>query len=51
MWSPKLGRVIGTARVDRAVAASGLDFTVAAAAVRTVSAPFLVATSFGVSME
>ena len=51
VWSPKLGRVIGTARVDRAVAASGLDFTVAAAAVRTVSAPFLVATSFGVSME
>ena len=35
----------------RTVAASGLDFTVAAAAVRTVSAPFLVATSFGVSME
>ena len=51
VWSPALRRVIGTARVDRAVAASGLEFTVAGASVRTISAPFLVATSFGVSME
>jgi aminomethyltransferase len=51
VYSPKLNRVIGTARVDRAVAASGLEFAVDSAAVRTISAPFLVATSFGVPME
>jgi aminomethyltransferase len=51
VYSPILDRVIGTARVDRAVAASGLEFTVGSASVRTVSAPFLVATSFGVPME
>jgi len=51
VFSPTLGRVIGTARVDRTVAASDLEFTLGATAVRTVSAPFLVATSFGVSME
>lgn len=51
VWSPTRGRVIGTARIDAAVAASGLEFTVGDIAVRTVSAPFLVATSFGVTME
>jgi aminomethyltransferase len=51
VYSPALRRVIGTARVDRAVAASGLEFTAAGAPVRTISAPFLVATSFGVPME
>jgi aminomethyltransferase len=51
VFSPKLGRVIGTARVDREVAASGLELTLGPSTVRTVSAPFLVATSFGVSME
>jgi aminomethyltransferase len=49
--SPALNRVIGTARVDRAVAASGLELTIGDAGVRTISAPFLVATSFGVPME
>jgi glycine cleavage system aminomethyltransferase T len=51
VYSPTLRRVIGTARVDRAVAASGLDFTAGGAPARTISAPFLVATSFGVPME
>jgi aminomethyltransferase len=51
VYSPKLDRVIGTARVDRAVAAAGLDFTIGSAGIRTISAPFLVATSFGVPME
>lgn len=50
-FSPKLSRVIGTGRVDRAVAASGLEFVLGSSSVRTVSAPFLVATSFGISME
>jgi aminomethyltransferase len=50
-YSPTLDRVVGTARVDRAIAASGLEFTLGSTTVRTVSAPFLVATSFGVSME
>lgn len=52
--SPRLGHVIGTARIDRAVAASGLKFHLGDAdgtEIRTVSAPFLVATSFGVSMS
>jgi aminomethyltransferase len=49
--SPKLGRVIGTARVMPDVAASGLDFKVGRMAVRTISAPFLVATSFGIPMD
>ncbi|MGH4001513.1 MAG: glycine cleavage T C-terminal barrel domain-containing protein [Pseudonocardiaceae bacterium] len=47
VYSPALGRVIGTARVDPAVAASGLEFTAGDQTVHTVSAPFLVATSFG----
>lgn len=53
VYSPSLGRVIGTARVDRAVAGSGLAFALGASdrAVQTISAPFLVATSFGVPME
>jgi glycine cleavage system aminomethyltransferase T len=53
VWSPTLDRTIGTARVDRAVAAAGLDFTLADPAhrIQTVSAPFLVATSFGVPLE
>jgi aminomethyltransferase len=51
VYSPKRGRVIGTARVDRAVAASGLEFAIDSIGVRTISAPFLVATSFGVPME
>jgi aminomethyltransferase len=50
--SPNLGRVIGTALVDRAVAGSGLTYQLGSTerAVRTVSAPFLVATSFGVPL-
>lgn len=51
VYSPSLGRTIGTARVEPRVAASGLELTVDATAVRTVSAPFLVATSFGVPLE
>lgn len=51
VWSPTLKRLIGTARVDSAVAASGLDLVLGNASIRTISAPFLVATSFGVSME
>jgi aminomethyltransferase len=51
VYSPRRSRVIGTARVDRAVAASGLEFTIDSAGVRTISAPFLVATSFEVPME
>jgi aminomethyltransferase len=51
--SPSLGRVIGTARVDRAVAGSGLSYELGSTGrtVRTVSAPFLVATSFGIPLE
>lgn len=51
VYSPALGRVIGTARVDTAVAASGLEFAVGNRAVHTVSAPFLVATSFSVPID
>jgi aminomethyltransferase len=54
VYSPKLERVIGTALVDSKVAASGLEYTIGSAdggTVRTVSAPFLVATSFGVPLE
>lgn len=49
--SPKLDRVIGTARVDRAVAASGVRLGVGTGAITTISAPFLVATSFGTSLD
>jgi aminomethyltransferase len=53
VYSPGLGRAIGTGRVERRVGASGLDFELGdtGRAVRTVSAPFLVATSFGVAMD
>lgn len=51
VFSPKLGRVIGTALVDSEVAASGLEYTVGDATINTISAPFLVATSFGVPLE
>jgi aminomethyltransferase len=51
VFSPTLGKVIGIARVDRPVAASGLELTVDGTPARTVSAPFLVATSFGIPLE
>jgi len=51
VYSPSMNRVIGVARVDSSVAASGLEFGIGDRAIRTISAPFLVATSFGVSME
>jgi aminomethyltransferase len=51
VYSPKLERVIGTALVTGAVAASGLTFSIGAGTVRTISAPFLVATSFGIPLE
>lgn len=53
VYSPGLGRVIGTARVDADVAAAGLKLTLEqfGRAVRTTAAPFLVATSFGVPLE
>ncbi|QEV21771.1 glycine cleavage T C-terminal barrel domain-containing protein [Streptomyces alboniger] len=51
--SPRLGRIIGTGRVDAAVAASGQDFQLAGSdtAIRTVSAPFLTATSLDVPLD
>ncbi|MFK8912427.1 glycine cleavage T C-terminal barrel domain-containing protein [Streptomyces sp. YS-3] len=53
VWSPRLNRVIGTAQVDTAVAASGQEFALADAgvALRTISAPFLTATSLDVSLD
>lgn len=53
VWSPALERVIGTARVDREVACSGLEFALGSSPrpSRSVSAPFLVATSFGLLLE
>ncbi|MGC4897162.1 glycine cleavage T C-terminal barrel domain-containing protein [Micromonospora sp. DT31] len=51
VFSPTLERVVGVARVDTAVAASGLELTAGGAPARTVSAPFLVATSFGIPLE
>lgn len=51
VWSPSLNRVIGVAHVDAEVAASGQEFTVEDRPIQTVSAPFLVATSFRVTME
>ncbi|NUP16871.1 MAG: aminomethyl transferase family protein [Streptomyces sp.] len=52
VWSPSLARFIGTAVVDHGVAASGQDFRLAGTgtAVRTVSAPFLTATSLDVPL-
>ncbi|MEU2717252.1 glycine cleavage T C-terminal barrel domain-containing protein [Streptomyces sp. NPDC007205] len=53
VWSPSLERYIGTARVAPAVAASGQVFRLAGSevAVRTVSAPFLTATSLDVPLD
>ncbi|MFC0842495.1 glycine cleavage T C-terminal barrel domain-containing protein [Streptomyces noboritoensis] len=53
VWSPRLNRVIGTAQVDAAVAASGQEFALAdgGTALRTVSAPFLTATSLDVALD
>jgi aminomethyltransferase len=53
VYSPRLSRVIGTARVESDVAAAGIDFTLDELnhPVRTAAAPFLVATSFGVPLE
>jgi aminomethyltransferase len=51
VFSPKLGRVIGTALVAGEVAASGLEYSIDGSTVRTISAPFMVATSFGVPLE
>lgn len=53
VYSPRLSRVIGTARVEPEVAAAGLEFTLDELnhPVQTASAPFLVATSFGVPLE
>jgi aminomethyltransferase len=51
VWSPSLQRVVGAARVDRAVASSGVEFDLAGHPARSVSGPFLVATSFGRPME
>ncbi|AYG78686.1 Aminomethyltransferase [Streptomyces hundungensis] len=53
VWSPRLGRVIGTAQVDTAVAASGQEFALgeSGSALRTISAPFLTATSLDVPLD
>jgi aminomethyltransferase len=53
VWSPSLNRVIGTARVDKSVAAADVEFALGEPThqVSTISAPFLVATSFGVPLE
>jgi aminomethyltransferase len=51
VFSPTLEKVVGVARVDRVVAASGLDLTVGGATAHTTSAPFLVATSFGIPLD
>ena len=49
--SPQLARIIGTARVNSAVAASGMEFEIAGTAARTISAPYLVASSFSIPLE
>ncbi|GAA1428050.1 glycine cleavage system aminomethyltransferase GcvT [Microlunatus lacustris] len=51
VYSPSLDRCVGTALVDRTCAATGLAFTIDADEVETVSAPFLIATSFTTSMD
>lgn len=51
VFSPSLERVVGVARLDARVAAAGIELTLGTSAIRTVSAPFLVATSFGVPLE
>jgi aminomethyltransferase len=49
--SPALGRVIGTAQVDKDLAAPGVEYELAGHTLRTISAPFHVASSFGVPLE
>ena len=51
--SPRLDAVIGTARLDASVAAVGVELQVGSGRVSglTTSAPFLVPTSFGVTLE
>ena len=51
VYSPTLRRVVGTALLDSQVAASGLAFKLGTTKIQTVSAPFLVATSFGTALE
>ncbi|MFE0257693.1 glycine cleavage T C-terminal barrel domain-containing protein [Streptomyces sp. NPDC059010] len=53
VWSPSLSRFIGTAVVEHGVAASGQDFQLAGTGtvVRTISAPFLTATSLDVALD
>lgn len=51
VWSPGLERVIGTASVREDCATTGVEVGIGGQVVRTLSAPFLVATSFGVPME
>ena len=50
-FSPSLGRVIGTAQVNTSVASPGLRLDIDGTTVHTISAPFLVATSFGIPLE
>jgi aminomethyltransferase len=53
VFSPGLSRVIGVADVESDLAASGLDMAIGEQAqpVRTISSPFLVATSLSVPIE
>jgi len=51
VFSPSLGRVIGTAQVRAPLAGSGLEYSIGGGPVQTISAPFLVATSFGIPLE
>lgn len=50
VWSPALGRPIGTARLRPDCAASGLQFSVAGKPATSISAPFIIATSFTTEM-
>lgn len=52
-WSPTLERFIGTAEVSDEFAASGLSYALGGTthSVRTISAPYMVPTSFGVAMD
>lgn len=51
LYSPGLDRVIGTALVDAECAGVGLCYRIDDTEVTTVSAPFLVATSFSTTMD
>lgn len=51
VWSPGLGQVIGTAAVSPECSVPGLQLRIGDLQVVTVSAPFLVATSFRTPME